>query len=80
MAHQKIAGKNPVNKSETTNKQEVTETLQEANEDSAAKDAQKKEKQPRVPDDLSPLLNTKEVGTSGGDQRASETESKNEST
>ena len=32
--------------------------------------ALKKEKQPTSPDDLSPIHNTHEIGTSGGDQRA----------
>ncbi|MCW3091566.1 MAG: hypothetical protein JWP81_2635 [Ferruginibacter sp.] len=42
--------------------------------DSAVKEALKKEKQPSTEEDLSPLHNNKSIGTTGGDQRASENE------
>ena len=55
---------------EQENTKEVKETLREAKNDSSVASAIKKEKQPVNPGDLSPIHNTHEVGTSGGDQRA----------
>lgn len=52
----------------------IKKTLREAMNDPAAQEAIKKEKQPVTPGDLSAIHNTIEIGTSGGDQRASENE------
>lgn len=52
----------------------LKESLETRKTDSAAKAAQKKEKQPANAEDLSPLHNTHEVGTAGGDQRAPDRE------
>ena len=54
----------------------VKKILNDASKDSAVKEALKKEKQPVSTDDLSAVHNTTEIGTSGGDQRASEDEQK----
>ena len=51
-------------------------TLQVAKNDSSVKAALKKERQPVSAEDLSPLQNTSETGTTGGDQRATEEELK----
>jgi|GEM_PF-3306517 len=51
-------------------------TLQAAKNDSSVKSALKKETQPVRTDDLSPLQNTSETGTTGGDQRATDDELK----
>ncbi len=51
-------------------------TLQAAKNDSSVKAALKKERQPISAEDLSPLQNTSETGTTGGDQRATEEELK----
>ncbi|MEO5893322.1 MAG: hypothetical protein ABIQ31_23930 [Ferruginibacter sp.] len=59
---------------EGQDRQELKETLDEGKNNAAVKDALKKEKQPQTPEDLSPLHNNREIGTSGGDQRASESE------
>lgn len=62
-----------------SNKQEeLKENLEQGKNDPSVKDALKKEKQPSNLDDLSPIHNTREIGTSGGDQRASETETNKE--
>ena len=50
------------------------ETLEKGKNDPTVKEALKKERQPNTPDDLSPLHNTREKGTSGGDQRVRENE------
>jgi hypothetical protein len=73
MANNKVFQVQPATDAEEANMQEIKETLKQAKNDPAVKDALKKEKQPVTPDDLSPLHNTRETGTSGGDQRASET-------
>lgn len=52
------------------------ESLSEAKNDPAVKEALKKENSPTTPEDLSHLHNTSAIGTSGGDQRASEEEQK----
>jgi len=58
------------------NEGEIKKTFKEAKNDPAVKQAMKKEKQPGGADDLSPLHNTREIGTSGGDQRAREVDPK----
>lgn len=55
---------------------QLNATLQAAKNDSSVKAALKKERQPVSADDLSPLQNTSETGTTGGDQRATEEELK----
>ena len=60
------------------NKAVIQQTLKEAENDPSAQEAMKKEKQPINPGDLSAIHDTYAVGTSGGDQRASVTEIKNE--
>lgn len=77
MANHQPEQNKPTDNSEKENKKAVNKTLREARQDSAAKDAQKREKQPSAPEDLSPLLDTHEVGSSGGDQRASKVETEN---
>jgi len=56
---------------EKDNKSALKQTLKESRSDPSVKDALLKEKQPATPDDLSPVHNTKEIGTTGGDQRSS---------
>ncbi len=56
------------------NLQEIRKTLKQAKNDPSVKAALKKEMQPVTPDDLSPIHNTRETGTTGGDQRTSENE------
>lgn len=53
---------------------EQAKALEKTGNDSSAKAAEKKEKQPSRPEDLSPIHNTHEIGTSGGDQRAKDSE------
>ncbi|MBC7887726.1 MAG: hypothetical protein H7Z13_07535 [Ferruginibacter sp.] len=55
---------------------DINKTLKLAKNDPTVKSALKIEKQPVTADDLSPLHNTIAIGTSGGDQRASENEQK----
>jgi len=59
---------------DSTPGKEVTEKNQEkmaeSAKDPAAAAAAKKEIQPQRAEDLSPIHNTEEVGTSGGDQRS----------
>ena len=73
MSKTKSSGKQPGNLSDDANKQEVKNTLKKAKHDPAVQQALKKEEQPARPGDLSPIHNTKETGTSGGDQRQKET-------
>ena len=70
MASNKTQKKTESSPEEQENTKEVKETLREAKNDSSVTSAAKKEKQPMNPGDLSPIHNTHEVGTSGGDQRA----------
>jgi len=53
-----------------------TASLIEAENDPSVKEALIKEKSPSTPEDLSHLHDTIAIGTSGGDQRASEHELK----
>jgi hypothetical protein len=73
MSKTKISGKQPGNLRDDENKQEVKNTLKKAKYDPSVQQALKKEEQPAKPGDLSPIHNTKEMGTSGGDQREKET-------
>lgn len=57
--------------------QEIKKIFKQSKNDPSVKDALKKEIQPVNPGDLSSIHNTSETGTSGGDQRASETEINN---
>lgn len=50
------------------------ETVEKEKNNPVVKEALKKERQPNTPDDFSPLHNTREKGTSGGDQRVREHE------
>ena len=73
MSKTKIPRKQPGNLPDEANKGEIKNTLKKAKYDSAVQQALKKEEQPARPGDLSPIHNTKETGTSGGDQREKET-------
>jgi hypothetical protein len=73
MSKIKFSRKQPGNPPDDASKQEVKNTLKKAKYDSAVQQALKKEEQPARPGDLSPIHNTKETGTSGGDQREKET-------
>lgn len=70
--------KSPVPTEETESEKQQEESLSEAKDSTAVKDALKKENSPTTPEDLSHLHNTNSIGTSGGDQRASEEEQKKE--
>ncbi len=74
MANSKVSQGQTIHNPDKENLEEIKETLKQAKNDPAVKEALKKEKQPVTTDDLSPLHNTREIGTTGGDQRASETE------
>lgn len=76
MANSKFSQGKPNHDSNKENVEEIKEALKQAKNDPSVIDALKKEKQPETTDDLSPLHNTREIGTAGGDQRASETEIK----
>ncbi|MEJ7589824.1 MAG: hypothetical protein WKI04_19910 [Ferruginibacter sp.] len=56
------------------NTNEIDETLKEGKKDPSVQEALKKERQPGRSEDLSPLHNTREIGTSGGDQRVKESD------
>ena len=58
--------KNSKDQDEKAKKHQI---IEEGKNDQSVKDALKKEKQPTFDADLSPLQNTHQVGTSGGDQR-----------
>jgi hypothetical protein len=72
MANLKVSQTQPINDPDKENMKEIKETLKQAKNNSAVTDALKKEKQPVTTDDLSSLHDTRETGTSGGDQRARE--------
>jgi len=68
----------PVPNEEKEGVKQQNEALSEAKHDPAVKEALKKENSPSTPEDLSHLHSTIAIGTSGGDQRASENEQKAE--
>ena len=76
MQDNKLPVKTPVPNEENEGIKQKNESLFEAKNDPAVKEALKKEKSPTTPEDLSHLHNTIAIGTSGGDQRASEDEQK----
>lgn len=57
------------------NRPEQTERAKQGTDNPVVKEALKKENQPARAGDLSHLHDTHEIGTSGGDQRAKDTES-----
>jgi hypothetical protein len=68
-----------LNQKEDDNDKQQKDSISKAKNDPSVKKALIKENSPTTPEDLSHLHNTIEIGTSGGDQRASEDEqSKNE--
>ncbi len=72
----------PVNPSVSDEELEInkqqSKSISEAINDPSVKAALQKENSPSTPEDLSHLHNTVAIGTSGGDQRASEDEQKAE--
>ncbi|MEO6733138.1 MAG: hypothetical protein ABIN01_18075 [Ferruginibacter sp.] len=74
MAEKKL----PSKETDLRAKQKTKEALIEAKDDPSVKEALKKEQQPAKSTDLSPIHNTEESGTTGGDQRVPKNEKKNE--
>lgn len=74
MAEKKLSSK----KNDLHGTQKTKETLKEAKDDPSVKEASKKEQQPTRSTDLSHIHDTKESGTTGGDQRVPENEKKDE--
>lgn len=66
----------PVPNAENDINKQQSKSLSEAKNDPSVKAALKKENSPSTPEDLSNLHNNKAIGTSGGDQRASDDEQK----
>ena len=76
MQNKKLPLSSPVSNEALEIDNQQRKSISEAKNDPSVEEALKKENSPSTPEDLSHLHNTIAIGTSGGDQRASEDEQK----
>ncbi len=76
MQNKKLPLTSPPSNEELEIDKQQRKSISEAKHDTSVEEALKKENSPSTPEDLSHLHNTIAIGTSGGDQRASENEQK----